>query len=749
MPEKLLDASDISLEDLFEKNLFLIPVYQRPYSWTKEQVEPLMGDLYQAFLAYKRDDSEFGLFAGTIILHDNKEKSHGFSKYNIIDGQQRIATFSLFLLAVYGILASHDADMQDETIRNLKNCLWKRYDRKSHKDMPILRLNSIEKKVFDDMFNTAFDYPKKLRKKAEDYTTESKFEKNVTKNLLDIFDWLEKKFPADQGLEELLSFVDFVLNHTKFVDISSSVSENKAFGIFESINGKAKALDTIDLVKTHIFSRLSEEDYSEYLEKWGDLILKTHDNLFDYLLIYIRAYVRYYRQSMSFLAFTSLDEELIKFFGAKTIAEAYKCLMDDMVEKADFYQMLTDCDKAYQLVKLTKFRFYYLMFTRMDYQHPKALFFRIFNELSKGHVSKEDVCCIVVEVMKLMISFLTINGKDSKDVIPMFATVAENIFNKGKVNKDFVLYQIRLFALSDENTGGALRALDVYDKNKKLGSALLSIADSVFVDDSKNEQVSWDDAYTYYLQAGDAQSLDHLLVKDPTPRDPNVRYYEKNGYLRLRPGSDFPPEFGEKTPYVDFRSKVLNVIGNLDLKGHDANARKGNKSSPTFCTYQHIQQRSDLIIPRIIKFGLHGESPSASYNPQNDLVASKAKIEKVPISLKFSYTKKKILSIVISGESKPIDVASFKEALEAVADYLYSYDPTEFAELAGKKYSLSSTGKPYIGHNKSDFNLPYNVPGTDIFIETVMNADTTIKFIKTLLGLFGFNTDSCYAEIAS
>ena len=479
------------------------------------------------------------------------------------------------------------------------------------------------------------------------------------------------------------------------------------------------------------------------------MILKTHDNLFDYLLIYIRAYVRYYRQSMSFFAFTYLDDELIKFFGVETIAEAYKCLLDDMVEKADFYQMLTDCDKAYQLVNLTKFRFYYLMFTRMDYQHPKALFFRVFNELSEGNISKEDVCCITVEVMKLMISFLTINGKDSKDVIPMFATVAENIFSKGKVNKDFVLYQIRLFALSDENTGNALRNLDVYDKNKKLGSALLSIADSVFIDDSKNEQVSWDDAYTYYLQAGDAQSLDHLLVKGPTPRDPNVRYYEKNGFLRLRHGADFPPEFGEKTPYVDFRSKVLNVIGNLDLKGHDANARKGNKSSPSFCTYQHIQKRSDIIIPRIMRFGLHGENPSPSYNPQNDLVASKAKIEKIPLSLKFSYTKKKISSIIIAGETKPIDVASFKETLEAVADYLYSYDAPKFIKLADKKYSISSSGKTYISHNKTDFNLPYGIPGSDIFIETVMNADTTIKFVKSLLEIFGFSPESSYVEIAS
>lgn len=749
MANALLDAADISLEDLFKQNLFLIPVYQRPYSWNKDQVKPLLDDLYQAFLAHKNNEAEFGLFAGTIILHDNKDKNRGIPVYNIIDGQQRIATFSLFFLAAYCLFNAYGVDSNDETVRNVKNCLWKRIDRKNQEEMQILRLNSIEKKAFDDLFSEAFERPKKLKAKAESYSYTSKFEKNVIQNLLDIFAWLENAFSNDDSHEDLLSFVDFVLAHTKLVQISSSVSENKAFGIFESINGKAKALDIIDLIKTHIFSRLSEDDYSDYLEKWGELILKTHDNFYDYLLVFIRAYFHYYKTNMSLVSFASLDNELIAFYKVPNIAEAYKALLEDMVDRVECYQMLSDCDLAYDLIKQTKFRFYFLMFTRMDYQHPKALFFRAFNEVKAKKLGKGDAAIIVIEITKFMIAFLTINGRDSKDVIPMFSTIAENIYKKNLIVKDFILYQIKLNALTDENTSAELRRLDVYDKNKKLGSALLSIADSVFDDDNGKKQISWDDAYTYYLQAGDAQSLDHLLVKDPTPRDPNVRYYEKNGFLRLRPGSDFPPEFDEKTPWVDFRSKVLNIIGNLDLKGHDANARKRNKSSASFCTYAHIRQRSDIIVPQIMAFGLHGENPSPSYDPVTDLTNTKTKIEKISLSLKFSYTKKKIIAVHIAGASEPLDVASFKEALEAVADYLYSLDPSRFKGIADRSFAISSTGKTYVSHAETDFTQAYQIPGSDIYLETVMNADTTVRFIKALIQEYGINPDSCFVEIDS
>lgn len=98
MAQKVLDPHMWNLETLF-KLIYEVPVYQRPYSWDKEQVEILLNDIAEA---YASEDKEEGYYTGNIIVYDVDDKVNGIiSKYDIIDGQQRITTFSLILLSVY------------------------------------------------------------------------------------------------------------------------------------------------------------------------------------------------------------------------------------------------------------------------------------------------------------------------------------------------------------------------------------------------------------------------------------------------------------------------------------------------------------------------------------------------------------------------------------------------------------------------------------------------------------------------
>ena len=77
-------------ESLTDVNL-VIPDYQRPYKWTAKNISQLLDDIEEAFTHNKE------IFrVGTIILHEetNEEKGH---IYNIVDGQQRLVSFSLLL----------------------------------------------------------------------------------------------------------------------------------------------------------------------------------------------------------------------------------------------------------------------------------------------------------------------------------------------------------------------------------------------------------------------------------------------------------------------------------------------------------------------------------------------------------------------------------------------------------------------------------------------------------------------------
>lgn len=96
MAESTNSAEIMSVKDLLEMNL-CIPNYQRPYKWSKKNIEELLGDIYSAIQQREKfridpNKESFRYRVGTIILHLDGEKQ----VYNIVDGQQRI--ISLYLI---------------------------------------------------------------------------------------------------------------------------------------------------------------------------------------------------------------------------------------------------------------------------------------------------------------------------------------------------------------------------------------------------------------------------------------------------------------------------------------------------------------------------------------------------------------------------------------------------------------------------------------------------------------------------
>ena len=116
MAQKILDPHMWNLETLFEL-IYEVPVYQRPYSWDKEQIEVLLTDISEAFNAEDRED---GYYTGNIIVYDINNKVNGrISRYDIIDGQQRITTFSLILLVVYSLALISGVSETDLTLNRV------------------------------------------------------------------------------------------------------------------------------------------------------------------------------------------------------------------------------------------------------------------------------------------------------------------------------------------------------------------------------------------------------------------------------------------------------------------------------------------------------------------------------------------------------------------------------------------------------------------------------------------------------
>ena len=602
MSLELLEPHMWSLETLF-KNIYRVPVYQRPYSWEKEQIDTLLKDIFNAF----KSDTREGYYTGNIIVYDKNEKIEGhIAKYDIIDGQQRIASFALIMLAIYSICYNLGVEEKDRVLGNIKESLWKYVERKYRKELKTVELNSIEKDCFLNIYDICFDNPKDALNIIKRLDIKSEFEKRIINNFENIYNTVLNNI-NEKTPDGILNFAEYILQFIKFIVIEAHCKENEVFSMFESINSKGKQLETIDLIKTYIFSKLDEESYEKYSKIWGNLIIKTRDKLYDYMYNYIKAYLSYYRQNINVNNFKSIStKELLLHFKTNEEAVALKKLLDDLEEKVDFYNMLYSVDDAYQLIKSSKFRYFYEIFVKLGYQHPKALFFRIFVEYNEGKLSKNDVVDIVVSTTIFMVKFLTICDRDSKDAITTFSNMLNSTYNNN-VDKDIIINyletELKIRGVTNENIKNLLGTIDFYKQKKELGISILSLYESY---NEKEDKISYDQAYNLLKGYGEVYSLDHLLVQTPKKEDSFKYYCNKNdNTLILKEGNDFPQEIYTGMDYEIFEKSILNRVGNLRIYYMDKNSLRQNQEVQlpeyeNFNTYKSICDRGKDIVNKIV-----------------------------------------------------------------------------------------------------------------------------------------------------
>ena len=110
--------SGLFLATLRSMNKIQIPVYQRNYDWKESQCERLFDDLERLVRRHQKNH-----FFGSLVIC-KKEKS-GIGNYEIIDGQQRITTISLLLLALCHLMEEGALVVENEYLQNkvMETCL--------------------------------------------------------------------------------------------------------------------------------------------------------------------------------------------------------------------------------------------------------------------------------------------------------------------------------------------------------------------------------------------------------------------------------------------------------------------------------------------------------------------------------------------------------------------------------------------------------------------------------------------------
>ncbi len=96
-----------TLSELFATNVFTVPVYQRAYAWEERQCEDFLRDLME----HPQDDPSKRHFLGTVLLAA-KPPGDFRSRFDVVDGQQRLTTATIFAVVAIARIA------KDESLRS-------------------------------------------------------------------------------------------------------------------------------------------------------------------------------------------------------------------------------------------------------------------------------------------------------------------------------------------------------------------------------------------------------------------------------------------------------------------------------------------------------------------------------------------------------------------------------------------------------------------------------------------------------
>lgn len=753
MAEEFLETHVWSIKQLFDYS-YNVPVYQRPYSWQTEQTENLYYDICEAYKEHQSldDNNKYlsGLYVGNIILYSQR-----LGEFDIIDGQQRIATFTLLILALYAKSVELDSSMSDRIFIKLQAALWEL----DASDMPRcdkcrLTLGGIDKEFFNRILDMAYNSPENIRQFITQYYSVSQAEENIKTNFITLYDYLTKDYKV---AKDLLLFANFILTRVYLIGIVPNGTEVKAFSIFESINSKGKKLEEIDLIKTYIFSKIKEKDHKVYLAKWGDLIINTKDDLYGYLKTYIRAYIKYYTQNISYLNFKTLDNIMCEVFNVSDVGDAFKELINSLTEKVNNYKALFDVELCNQILSSNKLKFYFAVYVKAKYEHPRALFFRTLSEYDKGRgeLKKDEAIDIFIEIIKMTISFETISQKDSKDIIDVYRTIFEDIYSKNKIDRNLILYRI----MSKMQTSGlrsidietSLTKIDLFNKNKILGAALISFYESRVSEDNTNSnfKLSWDEAFAKFSTFGGSYSLDHIMNRTPNINDGNLKYYKLGNNLKLKPGHDFPEELvHDGMEYDDFECVILNTAGNLRLKGRDGNSSRGNTSEVNFCTFSALKERTKIIAKFIMDNFLSFEKlpDNYAYNGGTNSVKNRSRI-----TGNFDFSKDSIDLKGIKVQSLTIfdttyEIAHNKDILIKLVTYLYQFEDNGQQRFEQQILKMAEDGwkthkRIMLTWDRSKLVNPFEIIKDKVYLETNLSSNDIFSYAKDFLKALQFPLD--------
>lgn len=663
-------------------NRYVIPVYQRRYDWKIENCKQLYNDLLRL-----TDDKEGNHFFGSIV--SDVVGAGSTTEYHIIDGQQRLTTVTLLLLAITklvekGEVESKEVALNDQIMERFIIAKWAKEDDRI-KLIPVKRdRQALHSLIFGE---------------EDEYVENS----NLTIN----FKYFYERLRKDSNLiDEIYS----AIQRLQVISITLEKGDDAQL-IFESLNSTGLALSEGDKIRNFILMNLPLDEQNKYFEKYWikieDLTNKRIDN-------FVRNYLS------------------IKTFSTPTMAKVYfefkeyvnkhndslEKLLEDMLRYSKFYKKLLDGESGFNNKDLDSAMF---NFMKMDRTVTEPFFMEIFSLQDEGKLNLDDL----IGIYEIIESYLF-----RRNICGVGTNALNKIFLN--LNKDIIRY--------DGSTDKYVEKLKYNLINKRDSGRFPK--DEEFYENLNNKEI-------YLMRGGFKNYLFNKIENYKTVETKDIYNHLDDGTYSIehimpqKLNDDWFEELGDNAEEI--HEKWIHKLGNLTITGY--NSDMGNSSFEKKRDGRHGFKKSGIRMNQDLAL-LDSWGEEEIEKRQKDLLNfSVYEIWKYPTTNfelqreDLEYTSladddydlkgKRILKINFRGEE-----SSFKNWVDAfifVIKILHEEDKSQLINLVREEpsdilgYSFSNNYNAFHNYEKIDEN---------IFVSTNNNTNTKIKILGKLFELY-------------
>ena len=453
-----MKASQAKISKLigYSEKQFIIPIYQREYKWSKSNIEKLIEDLEEIDI----NEPNQNHFLNSIVYSKIEENPHAsyigsrVEKYYVIDGQQRLTTISLLLIAIRNFLKLYGNGNEAERINNqfLINQYIQEDELKTRLKLSEKDHETYKKLVLGHPLN---DNDKKHR---------------IYKNLKFFEKYIKENFPNSEALQILIQKFE---SRIDIIDTFLEKDDNPQ-KIFSSLNSTGVSLKDSDLVKNFILMNLNSHQQKELFNIYWKEIEKNlinESNLDSFLQHFLTMKLKYV------VSKSSIYEAFEKLYHSLNYENEYiksKDILEEMLKFSNIYKKLflseIDFKSPYSSMNLLKIESYFPLLMYIYDKFPETilevskiienyLIKRVIIGLPPGktknvfvkvlkNINKNNVINSIIESLK---------SETKQSRIPLMSEIEEDImvkpiyFNNSAATK-YLLYKIEFFINSQNYT---------------------------------------------------------------------------------------------------------------------------------------------------------------------------------------------------------------------------------------------------------------------------------------------------------